>query len=215
METEWKEISHPIDRNIPKMPFLSEPEFRVIEDASLRATEIRIVTHVGTHLEAPIHLFDDGASIDEYPLERWITDGVVATVDAEPRQEITLEDLNVPREPDKGDALLVRTGWEERVGDDSYFEQPYLSEDVATWIADRELSWIGVDSPSPEMPNSIRERDPFPFPVHSTLLENDVLIAEHLTNLSSIAGRAVEVIALPLPYVDSDAAHARIAARPK
>lgn len=215
MGSEWTEISHPIDGNTPKMPFLPEPGFQVIEDASLRATEVQIVTHVGTHLEAPIHLFDDGATIDEYPPERWITDGVVATVEAEPLQEITLEDLNMPQKPEKGDALLIRTGWEEHVGDDSYFDQPYLTEDVANWIAERELSWIGVDSPSPEMPNSLREQDPFPFPVHSTLLENDILIAEHLTNLSSVAGEAVEVIALPLQYVGSDAAHARIVARPK
>jgi len=127
MKTGWTDISHPIDRSTPKMPFLPEPEFQDIEDTSLKATEIRIVTHVGTHMEAPIHLINNGATIDEYPPERWITDGVVATVDAEPLQEINLEDLYIPEEPEQGTALLIRTGWEERFGDDSYFEQPYLS----------------------------------------------------------------------------------------
>jgi kynurenine formamidase len=210
----WTELSHPIDAGVAKMPFLPAPTFDRIDDATLRATEVTVATHVGTHLEAPRHLSADGAAIDDYPAERWITEGVVAAVDAAPREAIEREDLDLPAPPGPGEALLLRTGWEERVGDESYFDQPYLSEDLAAWIADRGCSWVGVDSPSPEMPGSIRTEEPFPYPVHTALLDEDVLIAEHLTNLAGLTGERVEVIALPLRYAESDGAHARIVARP-
>ncbi len=213
--TQWVDLSHPIaDGEVQaKMPFLPHPTFRRIDDASLRATEVTIATHVATHLEAPIHLLADGRSIDSYHPDRWIGTGIVATVDAKSCEAIDRADLTLPREPEAGEALLINTGWEEFVGDDRYFKQPYLSRSLAGWIADRDVAWVGVDSPSPEMPSSVREADPFTYPVHRTLFEAEIPIAEHLTNTAEIANSIVEVIALPIPYVDSDGAHARIVAR--
>ena len=52
----------------------------------------------------------------------------------------------------------------------------------------------------------------FDFPVHRTLLGNNVLIAENVTNLGSIVGKRTRIIALPLRVKGSDAGHARIVA---
>ncbi len=52
----------------------------------------------------------------------------------------------------------------------------------------------------------------FDFPVHRTLLGNEVLIAENVTNLGSIVGKRTSIIALPLRVKGSDAGHARIVA---
>ena len=214
MSDRWIELSHPIvDGATPaKMPFLPDPSFRKIDDADLRATEVTITTHVGTHLEAPRHLFKDGTAIDAYPADRWIGRGVVAEVEADAHQEFGVDALRLPREPRTGEALLVSTGWEHHVGEKRYFEPPYFSEALAEWIVDREVSWVGVDSPSPERPGSVREADPFEYPVHRTLLGNDVPIAEHLTNTTELAGEIIDTIALPIRYVGSDGAHARIVA---
>jgi kynurenine formamidase len=48
--------------------------------------------------------------------------------------------------------------------------------------------------------------------VHRTLLGNDVLIAENVTNLGAIVGRRTRIMALPLRVKGSDAGHARIVA---
>lgn len=210
----WIELSHPIDEDAPRVSFLSPPAFTRVEDASLRATAVSIPTHVGTHLEAPRHLHEDGKTIDEYPADRWLSRGQVCEVAAEPLERIDVDRIDPPAEPEPGDALLLRTGWEEHVGEDRYFEQPYLSAEAAAWIAEAGFGWVGVDSPSPEMPVGLRE-EPFDYPVHATLLENDVPIAEHVTNLAAVAGEVVDVVALPLRYVGSDGAHARIVARPR
>lgn len=209
---DWIELSHPLNQNTVKVPFLPSPELRSIDDASLQATAITIATHVGTHIEAPCHLRDGGKGIDEYPADRWITRGRVCELEVDPLERIDLDQLQSQVKPEPGDALMIRTGWEDRVGTDEYYEQPYLSEEAAKWVVERDVSWIGIDSPSPEMPVQLRE-EPFDYPVHATLLDNDVPIAEHLTNLASVAGSALDVIALPLSYVGTDAAHARIVAR--
>lgn len=211
---EWIELSHPIDPDVVKVGFLPRPEMDVIPDASLRATRVDIATHVGTHLEAPCHVIEDGKSIDEYLPDRWITTGVVREVDADALEVIGIEQLRPPPGIDlePGDALLIRTGWEDHVGTDRYHDQPYLSEEAAAWIVDQGVSWVGVDTPSPEKPATERE-GAFDYPVHTTLLEHDVPIAEHLTNLAPVADAEVDVIALPLRYMGSDGSQARIVAR--
>lgn len=210
---DWTELSHPIDESTVRMPFLPAPETELVPEAALQATSVTIATHVGTHIEAPRHRFEDGDGIEAYPPERWLTTGYVAETDVDGLDPIDPDDLQLPEWLDDGDALLVRTGWEERVGTDAYFEPPYLAVETAERLVERGLSWVGFDTPSPERPADIGADDSA-YPVHATLLGGDVLVAEHLTNLASLAGERVTVVALPLRYVGSDAAHARVVARP-
>lgn len=65
-EAGWVELSHPIDADTVRMPFLPRPETRKIPDAALRATEVTLATHV----DAPRHRFPDGKGINEYPPDR-------------------------------------------------------------------------------------------------------------------------------------------------
>lgn len=211
-KTDWVELSHPINEDVVKQSFLPKPKFRQIDDASLRATEFTIVTHVGTHLEAPSHLHEGGKTIDDYPVNHFVSRAFVKSVDASPHSEISVDQVS-DLELGPGDALLIRTGWEDRVGDESYSDQPYLSKELAEWIVEQGVSWVGVDSPSPEMAPQIRE-DNFEYPVHSTLLENDVLIAEHLTNLSEVKDEWIDVIAIPLDIEGADGSPTRIVGKP-
>lgn len=120
----------------------------------------------------------------------------------------------MPNSFERGDALVLRTGWEEYVGEETYFDPPYFSEALAAWIAEQGLGWVGIDAPTPEIPDAIRATDS-DYPIHSPLFEHDVLVAENLTNLESLANERVRIVALPLPYSGLDAALARIVARPQ
>ena len=68
------------------------------------------------------------------------------------------------------------------------------------------IDCITVDLPTPLQPKG------FDFPVHRTLLGNNVLIAENVTNIGSIIGKRTRIMALPLRIQGSDAGHARIIA---
>jgi len=50
--------------------------------------------------------------------------------------------------------------------------------------------------------------------VHTTLLGNDTLIIENLTNLAGLVGETVDVAALPTKLADCDGAPIRVVARP-
>lgn len=209
----WIDLSHGIDEGTVGLPFLPKPVVEPEPEPTMRATRLTMATHVGTHVEAPYHLFDDGRTIDEYEAGTWIGRGVVCEVAAGRLDAITRADLaHVADAVEPRDAVLFRTGWDERAGEEAYYEPPYLDEAVAEWLVDRGVAWVGVDSPSPEMPAPLRGED-FDFPVHRTLFENDVAIAENVTNLGPLADEVIDVVALPLSITGREAAPARIVAR--
>jgi kynurenine formamidase len=70
-----------------------------------------------------------------------------------------------------------------------------------------------VDYSTPDLTAHRRPAN-FGFPVHHTLLGAGVLIAEHMTNLSGLAGRRAEVMFLAINIAGSDGAPARVVARP-
>jgi kynurenine formamidase len=218
---EWHDLTHRIDTDTPRLPFLDAPRITALEEPLLAASELTVATHAGTHVEAPRHRFPDGAGIDSYPPGRFLGEGVAWSSDAGERGPIGATDLApVLADLGTGDALLVHTGWDEFAGTDRYEDHPYLTLGASEAIADAGLSWIGLDTPTPENLAALGEdpdpADPEAFPVHTALLSADVLVAENLTNVGAVAtseGARVDVAALPLPVGGGDAAPARIAAR--
>ncbi len=160
--------------------------------------------HVGTHIDAPLHMIENGAMIDQIPIDRLIGPGYL--VDARNLSKIDSSVLN--GEIPKSSILLVYTGWSQRFGESDYFEQyPVLTEDFADRVAELDLKAVGLDTPSPD-----RE----PFLVHKKLLSNNVLIIENLTDLDRLAHELTDrsrfnVMALP-PKLAADAAPVRVVA---
>lgn len=68
------------------------------------------------------------------------------------------------------------------VDDEAYFNHPYFAVELAEWLVDRDLTWVGMDFLTPDRQPELRPEE-FTYPVHTTLLENDTLIVENLTNL--------------------------------
>ncbi|MGZ9257846.1 MAG: cyclase family protein, partial [Candidatus Binatia bacterium] len=73
------------------------------------------------------------------------------------------------------------------------------------------IKMFGIDCITVDLPTPLRPKG-FDFPVHRTLLGNDVLIAENVTNLGAVLGKRTRIMALPLRVKGSDAGHARIVA---
>lgn len=211
---EWHDLSHLIDGDVVRLPFLPAPRFEPVEEALLAATELTMATHVGTHIEAPRHRFPDGKGIDAYPPGRFVGEGVVWAPDVGAREAVSRDVVaGVADRLGPGDALVVHTGWAAHAGTDRYEDHPYLAPGAAEALADLDLSWVGLDAPTPEAPDDVATGDT-DFPVHTALLGNDVLVAENLTNTGDLVGRRVEVVATPLTLADRDASPVRVAARP-
>jgi kynurenine formamidase len=216
-ETEWYDLSQEFYEGMPHSTVHPSPSFETlscVEEDVLNVQQFTAVTHVGTHVDAPMHFVPGGATVDELPLETFAGDGVVVDVSREEPTEVTVEQFeNAPGEVREGDIVLVYTGWCHRYGETDYDPHPWLSADLATWLVERDVSLVGLDVITPDLPSPFREEGWSAYPVHRTLLENDVLIAEHLGGLDALAGERVEIYAFPVKIRGGDGAQARFVAR--
>lgn len=210
------DLSRNIYGGMPKIPVLPDVRvqrcFDLAKGHPLNVTEIALPCHAGTHVDAPVHIVPDGRSIEEMPLDHFVGPGAVIAVSKGGGEEVTAADLQASGVAvNQGDILMLCTGWDEKFESDDYNVHPYLSVDAAEWIVARGVKLFGIDCITVDMPTPMRPQG-FDYPVHKTLLGNDVLIAENVTNLKAIVGKKTRILAMPLKVQGSDAGHARIVA---
>src|SRR4028119_151353 len=81
------DLSHPLDDDTPVYP--GDPVARFTPAATVAADgynvlHVRMGSQTGTHVDAPYHFLEDGARIDELPLEYFLGPAVVADVRGKP-----------------------------------------------------------------------------------------------------------------------------------
>lgn len=186
-------------------PVAFHPLDRIAAGAVSNVTQLTMPTHCGTHVDPPRHFIDDGPTLDQIPIERWIGPCWVAEFsDAIDRIEPDdLEDAGIPASSSR---LLLKTRnhllW---TRDPHAFHTDYvaLSPNAATWIVDRGIELVGIDYLSIECWDDVENV------THRTLLGNDVLVIEGL-DLSAVEPGAYTVICLPLKVEAGDGAPARV-----
>src|SRR5262245_5277891 len=99
------------------------------------------------------------------------------------------------------------------INTEKYMNHASLTAGAAEWLVKRGAKIVGVDFATPDLAARFRPSD-FAFPVHYALLSQGILIAEHVTNLGSLAGQRAEIMFLGLNVAGSDGAQARVIARP-
>jgi len=213
----WVDLSHQLRADLSRIPFFPPPRFSRIMSMPkdpVNVTEIQMVCHFGTHVDAPIHFIPDGPAFHEIPLDRLYGTGVVWRLPCEPYELIEperFEQAGPPVHP--GDMLLLDTGWAPHFGTERYEQQPSLSLTAAEWLVEHGVKLLGVDFATPDL--AVNRRPPeFHWPVHHILLSQGVLIAENLTNLEPVCGIRVEVMFLALNIEGADGAPVRAIARP-
>jgi kynurenine formamidase len=210
------DLSQPIWAGMPRIQVLPEvqvqPVRRIAEGHPLNISELRLATHAGTHVDAPWHFVPNGRTIDQIPLADLCGPAVVVPIDRQAREPIPASDLAASPEPVRaGDIVVLATGWGEKFQAPAYEEHPYVSEEAARWLVEHRVKMLGLDLITVDLPQAMRP-SPFGYPVHHTLLENDVLIIENMANLRDLRGRRVTLYAFPLAIRGADGAQARVVA---
>ncbi|WP_246985135.1 cyclase family protein [Halorientalis marina] len=223
MTSEWVDLTQPFDENAPHSAALPAPEFETLHDVAeegVNAQWLGTPTHVGTHVDAPRHMVDGGATIDDLPLSRFAGEGVVLDVRRDEPEPISVTDIEAAERetsaagvrPD--DIVVLRTGWGDRYGADGYERYPWLADDVGEWLLERGIKLLAVDTPSPDRPRAMRPDGWDAYPIHRALLPAGVPIAEHLSIPAALTGTRPEVFGFPLRLRGGDGAPARFVARP-
>jgi len=214
----WHDLSHVITEELSRAKAFPQPVIRKIlsmrDGGNANITEVHMVAHHGTHVDAPSHFMVDGPTFDQIPVDRLYGPGVIWKIDKPPLGWITAADLEAARPQVRpGDIVLLDTGWARFINTEHYEEHPALSIDAAEWLVDHDIKLLGVDFSTPDLTTHKRPAG-FTWPVHQILLSNGVLVAEHLTNLAPLANRRVEVMFSALAIKGSDGGPARALARP-
>ncbi|WP_158215353.1 cyclase family protein [Candidimonas nitroreducens] len=209
-------MTHPLGNNLPTVSFFPKPRFRQImmqPSDPMNVTEMQMVVHLGTHVDAPRHFYSDGPAFHEIPLERLHGSGVVWRIDKLDYGLIDVADLE-RASPDvrAGDIVALCTGWSAYFSEARYHRHPCLSTAAAEWLVDKRVKLLAVDFTSPDL--AVNRRQPgFDWPVHHVLLRHGVLVCEHAANLHSLAGCRAEFIFAALNIENSDGSPARVMAR--
>jgi len=162
-EVEVYDLSHPISERTPTWPYgaagIETSRLRSHAHDRVLAVRLTHTMHMGTHMDAPLHVEEGYPSIDEMPLERYIGDGVVVSIPKKEWEIITPEDLE-RAEPkiEENDIVIINTGWHHYYGDYTrYFcFGPGLYKEAAEWFVKKKVKGVGVDLQAMDHPLGTR-----------------------------------------------------------
>jgi kynurenine formamidase len=162
------------------------------------AEALFLVTHTGTHVDAPWHCLPDGRTIERFPPSRFVVPARLLDLRfVRPRARIgeavlrrALKGFPFPR----GDAAVLWTGWERKAGRPSYLlDNPGLTPDGARALHRWGAPLVGIDTANLDHPDAAR------LEAHEILLRDEVFVLENLANLGAIRAERFLLVALPLP----------------
>ena len=170
----FRVLSYPLSQNSPVWPqnpqaVKAEPHSSITKGDVANTTILHLFSHSGTHLDAPKHFNDQGASAVELPIEQYIffapfvvdmpkgDSGVIARADLQPMADSLAN----------ADLVLLRTQWSaiRTAEPERYASQgPFLHPDGARFLIETfpNLKGVAIDAVSIAAPNfpDRRRRNP-------------------------------------------------------
>ncbi len=194
MEHTYIDLTYPISNQLPKWPGSIGFEYKwhmVMPNETNNLSSFTIDSHLGTHLDAPLHFVHQAKAIHEMDLNKLIGKTYIAVIKGV--KSITAAHLAAANIPENCTKLLLKTDnqlyWQQGLTD---FQEDFCSIDAsgAQWIVDRGIHLIGIDY------LSIQRFHDGPA-THQILLQHEVVIVETL-NLENVEAGWYDLICLPL-----------------
>ena len=203
------DLTHSISNDMTVYTGGPQPKNRIIKTVSengYKETEIHILSHNGTHMDSPNHVFEDGVSLDKIDVINFV--GTAALIDCSSLEEgdlITYDFIEKNKEAiDNSEFIIFRTDWSKHWNTDKYLgKYPVISDEVVDFIMNSNKKGIGFDT------ISVDSIDASVLSKHHKILKNNILIFENLTNLNLIQSDTFLFCALPLKFENSDGAPVR------
>lgn len=204
------DLTHTISPEMPVYPGTPNPRLfpaARLEQHGYRETQISMVSHTGTHMDAPAHMLEGGATLDSLPASHFCGRAVV--LDVSDRTSITTEFLQAQGDLLRSvDFVLFYTGWEKKWPSMDFLTDgfAYPTPEAAQYLVDCGLKGVGTDAVSIDAVATET------FPAHKVLMKSNLVIVECMC-LEQVVGRSdLQLFALPLKYENSDGASVRAVA---
>jgi arylformamidase len=209
----WYDISVPLKQGIIHLPNdPTPPKIYRYSDRALGSkvtmTMLEIISHTGTHIDAPLHFIPDGSTISDMPLDATIGPArVIAVKDRESIKAAELKKHHIR----KGERILFKTrnspaGYEAEIFNEDYC---YLDDDAADYLVEVGVKLVGIDFITIgyyKRPENINH-------THTVLLHAGIYILEDCA-LAGVPPGEYELLCLPLLMYKGDAGPARAILRP-
>jgi arylformamidase len=203
------DVSLPFSAGFPVWPGDPPIEIRIAtriaDGADFNTSQIICPSHCCTHVDPPWHIVNDGAKLDDIPLERWIGPCQVASIadDVDVIEPAHLEDAGIAAATTR---LLLKTRnsayWQKRPIE---FDTNYtaISASSAHWLIEHNIALLGIDALSFERYDSPHDE------VHRIVLGSGIVAIEGL-DLFAVEPGFYDLVCLPVNIVGADGAPARV-----
>jgi kynurenine formamidase len=202
------DLTHPFEDGMPVFPGLPDASIRPIakvEEDGYAMTDLHLLNHIGTHVDAPAHQIAGGDTLDQIPFDRLVTDALTVDVSGRDPGPLPLAELE-PHLDDirERDIVFLYSDNARNWGSEAYWTGwSYPDADAARALIQRGVSAIGFDGPSAD------PVDTTTYELHRIWLSAGRMILENVANLGRMPRRAPVVVA-PMKLRNANGAPARI-----
>jgi len=207
------DLSYTINSGMMVYPGTERPVFQWLGRANsegFNLTRFSMITHTGTHLDAPKHFVEDGIGIDEVPLEKLFGKANIFRFKEELNgQEITLDNvISSGFQMEENQIFILETGIERYAETSKYNElYPYPTKELVEWFINKKIKAYMTDATAVD---PVGSKDSM---YHHMILGAGIPIVENLKNLSLIPkGKEFFISALPIKLEGRDGAPCRAVA---
>jgi arylformamidase len=204
------DLTHPMTNGMPVMEGITPPTFRDLAEVAADGyamSQYTFVNHTGTHVDAPAHQIAGGATLDDIPLDRLVTEALTIDLTTHQPGPVGLDVLGrfLP-EVRPNDIVLLRSGNAANWGTAAYWSGwCYPDAAAAAALVQAGVSGVGFDGPSADPVDSVG------YELHHVWLGGGVIILENLAAMDQLPARCRIVVA-PLKVSGANGGPARVLA---
>ena len=187
-----------------------------VELSNHMLSKLEITTHIGTHIDAPLHMLEDTWAIDDIPLDYLVKPGRIVPLDIPDGGMVTAEAIEASGVEINASIIpILYTGWTEKMWGTPEFwaNTVYMHMDAAELVASKGVTAVAIDF-FPEFPfwrtDVERPEGQPPGHNHKIFLRQNTIIIQMLTNVSAIGADEFMLSAVPLKLEGLDGSPARV-----
>jgi kynurenine formamidase len=202
------DLTHLLHNNIAVYPGTERPcisHIYNIQEHGFAETRLNLLSHHGTHMDAPAHMIKDGNTLDMFQPEQFYGKAICIDCKRIENEQIELHLIEWFKDKiELVDFVLFNTGWSEKWGTEEYYSHfPVLSPEACKWLSNYNLKGIGLDN------ISLDRIDTSDFANHKIILGKGMVIIENLNNLKFVGKDIFTLSCFPLKFENSDGAPIR------